>query len=84
VVIPVNNQISVSAIYILSSGKIVKAELGLSSPVYGNKYSEITGSKNARFKFHNLILNKSEKIPIFVEINNHQKLEIATLYSATH
>jgi hypothetical protein len=80
VVIPVNNQISVSAIYIVSSGKIVKAELGLNSPVYGNKYPEIIDSQNSRFKFHNLSLNKSEKIPIFVEINNHQKLEIATLY----
>ncbi|MGB3512234.1 MAG: hypothetical protein WBA93_23955, partial [Microcoleaceae cyanobacterium] len=54
VVIPANNQISVSVIYIVSSGEIVKAELGLSSPVYGNKYPEITGSKNARFKCQNL------------------------------
>ena len=79
VVIPANNQISVSAIYIVSSGKIIKAELGISSPVYGNKYSEITGSKNARFKFLDLIIDRSEKLQIFVEINHHTKMAIATL-----
>lgn len=79
VVIPANNQISVSAIYIVSSGEIIKAELGLSSPVYGKKYPEINGSKNSRFKFYNMIVNESGKLNVVVEINNHQKLEIATL-----
>ena len=80
VVIPRNNQISVSAIYTIYSGQIIPAELGLSSPVYGEKYHGVKVSKNARFKFHNIIVNESVKLNIVVEINNHQKMEIATLY----
>jgi len=80
VVIPTNNQISVSAIYTIYSGQIIPAELGLSSPVYGEKYSGVNVSKNSRFKFHNIIVNESVKLNIVVEINNHQKMEIATLY----
>ncbi|MDJ0553843.1 MAG: sulfotransferase [Microcoleaceae cyanobacterium MO_207.B10] len=80
VVIPANNQMFVSGIYIMSSGKIVRAELGLNSPVYGKKYTQILASNNARFKFHNLIFPKSENLHLFVEINDCQKVEIATLY----
>ncbi|MEM1172049.1 MAG: sulfotransferase [Cyanobacteria bacterium P01_H01_bin.35] len=80
VVIPTNNQISVSAIYTIYSGKIIPAELGLSSPVYGEKYPGVKVSKNARFKFKNIIVNESEKLNIFVEINNNEKMEIATIY----
>ncbi|MGK7919728.1 MAG: sulfotransferase [Trichodesmium sp.] len=80
VVIPKNNQISVSAIYIIYSQQIIKAKLGLSSPIYGNKYSEITNSQKARFKFHNMIVHNLEELHIFVEINNHQKVEIATVF----
>ncbi|MGD1703202.1 sulfotransferase [Dapis sp. BLCC M229] len=80
VVIPTNNQISISAIYTIYSGKIISAELGLSSPVYGEKYPAVKVSKNARFKFYNIILSESAKLNIFVEINNRQKVEIATLY----
>ncbi len=80
VAIPANNQISVSAIYIIYSGQIIQAELNLSSPVYGHKYPEVKVSKNARFKFHNIIVNESGKLNVIVEINNHQKVEIARLY----
>ena len=80
VVIPTNNQISVSAIYTIYCGQIIPAELGLSSPVYGEKYPGVNVSKNSRFKFHNIIVNESAKLNVFVEINNRQKVEIATLY----
>ncbi len=80
VVIPANNQISISAIYTIYSGQIIPAELGLNSPVYGEKNSGIKVSKNSRFKFHNIIVKQSAKLNIVVEINNEQKIEIATLY----
>lgn len=82
VVIPTNNQISVSAIYTVYSGQVIQGEFGLSSPVYGKKYPGVKVSKNARFKFHNIIVNKLAKLNIFVEINNYQKIEIATLYAS--
>ncbi|MGD1716118.1 hypothetical protein [Dapis sp. BLCC M172] len=49
VVIPTNNQISVSAIYTIYSGQVIQGKLGLSSPVYGKKYPGVKVSKNARF-----------------------------------
>ena len=82
VVIPRNNQISVSAIYTVYSGQVIQGELGLSSPVYGKKYPGVNVSKNARFKFQNIIVNELAKLNIFVEINNYQKIEIATLYAS--
>ncbi|MCL2933077.1 MAG: sulfotransferase [Trichodesmium sp. MAG_R03] len=82
VVIPTNNQISVSAIYTVYSGQVIHGELGLSSPVYGKKYPGVKVSQNARFKFHNIIVNELAKLNIFVEINNYQKIEIATLYAS--